>query len=226
MALELEDAPIHPQSDAAKFFDSFAEGFDTLYDGRRSFVMRWLDRQLRSDMFIRFALTFERLGDLQGKTVLDIGCGSGPYIIEALRRGAVKTSAVDPAEGMLDLTRKKLKTAGFLDRCKLVEGLFPGVNLTRHDHVIVMGVMDYVEDAVGFLREMRPLVGVSAAVSFPSRHWLRTPLRKFRYRLRNCPVYFYNAYDIKNLCSAAGFSGIEIKKIPGAGMDYHVLLKP
>ena len=226
MALELEDAPIRPQSDAAKFFDSFAEAFDTLYDGRRSFVMRWLDRQLRSDMFIRFALTFERLGDLKGKSVLDIGCGSGPYIIEALRRGAVKTCAVDPAEGMLDLTRKKLKMAGFLDRCKLVEGLFPGVNLTRHDHVIVMGVMDYVEDAVGFLREMRPLVGVSAAVSFPSRHWLRTPLRKFRYRLRNCPVYFYSAHDIKNLCSAAGFREINIKKIPGAGMDYHVLLKP
>ncbi len=114
------------QSDAAKFVDSFAEAFDTLYDDKRNFAMRWFDRYFRSDMFIRFALTFERLGDLQGKTVLDIGCGSGPYIIEALRRGAVKTSAVDPAEGMLDLTRKKLKTAGFLDRCKLVEGLFPG----------------------------------------------------------------------------------------------------
>ena len=214
------------QSDAAKFFDSFAEAFDTLYDDKRNFAMRWFDRYFRSDMFIRFALTFERLGDLQGKTVLDIGCGSGPYIIEALRRGAVKTCAVDPAQGMLDLTQKKLKTAGFVEQCSLVEGVFPGVDLESHDHVIVMGVMDYVKDAVGFLREMRPLVGVSAAVSFPSRHWLRTPLRKFRYRLRNCPVYFYNAYDIKNLCSAAGFSGIEIKKIPGAGMDYHVLLKP
>jgi ubiquinone/menaquinone biosynthesis C-methylase UbiE len=212
--------------DAAKFFDGFAEAFDTLYDEQRNFAMRWFDRSFRSDMFIRFALTFERLGDLKGKTVLDIGCGSGPYIIEALRRGAVKTCAVDPAQGMLDLTQQKLKRAGFVDQCSLVQGLFPGVDLKAHDHVIVMGVMDYVEDALGFLREMRSLVGVSAVVSFPSRHWFRTPLRKVRYRLRNCPVYFYTAQDIQDLCAAAGFSGVDIKKIPGAGMDYHVLLKP
>lgn len=214
------------QSDAAKFFDSFAEAFDTLYDDKRNFAMRWFDRNFRSDMFIRFALTFERLGDLQGKTVLDIGCGSGPYIVEALRRGAKNTTALDPAAGMLELTRKRLESAGFVDRCSLIEGLFPGTSLTRHDHAIVMGVMDYVQDAAGFLSALRPLIGVSVAVSFPSKHWLRTPIRAFRYRLRNCPVYFYSADDIKTLCSAAGFSSIDIKKIPGAGMDYHVLLKP
>ena len=46
------------------FFDSFADTFDTLYDGRRNAVMRWIDRRFRSDMFARYALTFERLGDL------------------------------------------------------------------------------------------------------------------------------------------------------------------
>jgi cyclopropane fatty-acyl-phospholipid synthase-like methyltransferase len=212
--------------DAARFFDSFAEQFDSLYDGRRNFAMRWLDRRFRSDMFVRFALTFERLGDLKTKTVLDIGCGSGPYIMEALRRGAAKTTGVDPARGMLNLTQKRLKAAGLLERCDLVEGLFPGVQLTVHDHVIVMGVMDYVEEALGFLRELRSLVGTSAVVSFPSKHWLRTPLRAFRYRLRNCPVYFYDADEIKSLCRTAGFTEIDIRKIPGAGMDYHVFLKP
>ena len=52
---------------AAKFFDSFAEAFDTLYDGKRNFLMRSVDRRFRSDMFIRFALTFEVLGDLARK---------------------------------------------------------------------------------------------------------------------------------------------------------------
>ncbi|MDP3919642.1 MAG: hypothetical protein Q8R76_02400, partial [Candidatus Omnitrophota bacterium] len=100
------------------------------------------------------------------------------------------------------------------------------VELQRHHHAIVMGVMDYVRDPRDFLAQLKPLVCVSAAVSFPSRHWLRTPLRACRYRLRNCPVYFYDESSIRKLCSAAGFRTIDVHKIPGAGMDYHVILKP
>lgn len=214
------------QSDAARFFDSFADAFDSLYDSKRNFVMRWLDRTFRSDMFMRFALSFESFGDLTGKTVLDIGCGSGPYVVEALNRGAKWVTAVDPASGMLTLVRKRLHQAGLAERCSLVEASFPGVDLKPHDHAIIMGVMDYVADAQTFLTELRPLVKVSAVLSFPSKHWLRTPLRKLRYRLRRCPVYFYDEAKINHLCSAAGFRKINIYKIPGAGMDYHVCVNP
>jgi 2-polyprenyl-3-methyl-5-hydroxy-6-metoxy-1,4-benzoquinol methylase len=213
-------------SKAATFFDGFAKDFDTLYEGKRNSAMRWLDQRFRRDMFIRYAWTFESFGDLKSKTVLDIGCGSGPYVIEALHRGAKSITALDPAPGMLQLVRQKLREEGMLHRCNFVEGLFPGVKLQPHDHVIVMGVMDYIEDAGNFLSCMKPLVGTSAAVSFPSRHWFRTPLRKFRYRLRNCPVYFYTENSINELCRNAGFTSIEIRKIPGAGLDYHICLKP
>jgi ubiquinone/menaquinone biosynthesis C-methylase UbiE len=213
-------------SDVVKFFDSFADTFDTLYDGRRNSFIRRLDHRFRSDMFIRFALSFEVLGDLTGKTVLDIGCGSGPYVVESLRRGARWVTAVDPAPNMLALTREKLRSAGFSDKCALVEGSFPGLDVEAHDHALVIGVMDYVADASAFLTALKPLVRVSAAISFPSRHWLRTPVRRFRYRLRSCPVYFYDTTAINELCSAAGFGTITIHKIPGAGMDYHVCLKP
>ena len=214
------------QSDAARFFDSFADAFDSLYDSKRNFFMRWLDRTFRSDMFMRFALSFESFGDLTGKTVLDIGCGSGPYVVEALKRGAERVTAVDPAPGMLALVRKRLDQAGLAERCSLVEASFPGVNLKPHDHAIIMGVMDYVADAQTFLDELRPLVTVSAVLSFPSKHRLRTPLRKIRYRLRRCPVYFYDQAQINHLCSTAGFRTVNIYKIPGAGMDYHVCVKP
>jgi 2-polyprenyl-3-methyl-5-hydroxy-6-metoxy-1,4-benzoquinol methylase len=177
-------------------------------------------------MFIRFALSFEALGDLKGKTILDIGCGSGPYVVEALGRGARWVTAVDPAPHMLILVRKRLEEIGLVEKCSLVRGIFPGVDVKAHDHVIIMGVMDYVMDAGAFLSALRPLVKISAVVSFPTKHWFRTPFRKFRYRLRQCPVYFYNEADIKELCLAAGFSRIQIQKIPGAGMDYHVCLEP
>jgi ubiquinone/menaquinone biosynthesis C-methylase UbiE len=213
-------------SDAAKFFDNFAEAFDTIYDGKRNFFMRWVDRQFRSDMFIRFALSFATLGDLSGKTVLDVGCGSGPYVVEALKRGAQSVTAVDPAPTMLALVRERLKAAGFTGQCTLVEGAFPGIQVQPHDYAIVMGVMDYIQDAPAFLSALRPLVKEAAVVSFPSKHWFRTPIRKFRYRLRRCPVYFYDEPGIRQLGLAAGFRTVKIQKIPGAGMDYHVCLRP
>jgi len=209
---------------AAEFFDSFAAAFDTIYDQKRNALMRFLDRNFRSDMFIRFARTFEAFGDLTGKSVLDIGCGSGPYVIEALRRGAHHVTAVDPAPGMLALLRNRLIATSSVNKCSVVEGLFPGVNLTPHDHVIVVGVMDYV-DAAGFLQALCPLVTRSAVLSFPSTHWFRTPFRKFRYRLRRCPVTFYEEPQIRDLCARAGFKQVRIYKIPGAGMDYHVCVE-
>ena len=214
------------QPDAANFFNGFAETFDTIYDAKRNLFMRWVDCTFRSDMFIRFALTFESLGDLRGKSILDIGCGSGPYVIEALNRGARRVTAVDPAPNMLALLRKRLEDNGYENRCSLLTGMFPRIEVEPHDHAIVMGVLDYVEDAGPFLTVLLPLIRVSAVISFPSIHWFRTPLRKVRYWLRQCPVYFYTEDKIRHLCSDAGFKEISIYKIPGAGMDYHVCLTP
>ena len=215
------------EPNAATFFNGFAETFDTIYDQKRNVFMRWVDCTFRSDMFIRYGLTFEVLADLRGSTILDVGCGSGPYVIEAFKRGASRVTGLDPAPNMLTLVRQRLQQNGVgEDRCELLEGIFPDVNVEPHDYVIVMGVMDYVADAQAFLNALRPLVKRLAVVSFPSEHWFRSPFRKLRYRLRRCPLYFYDDAGIRRLCSAAGFTDIRIQKIPGAGMDFHVCLKP
>src|SRR3990172_8456972 len=105
-----KDNFLKSESNAAKFFNGFAKDFDTLYDGQRNFFMRWLDQHFRKDMFLRYAWTFDSFGDLTNKSVLDIGCGSGPYVIEAFRRGAKAVTAVDPAPAMLALVGVKLRS--------------------------------------------------------------------------------------------------------------------
>jgi SAM-dependent methyltransferase len=211
---------------AGTFFHGFADAFDTFYDGKRSPVMQWIDRRFRSDMFARYSLTFERLGDLTGRRGLDVGCGSGPYVAEALRRGAAHMVGLDPAPRMLDLTRERVDKLGLGERLTLVEGYFPQTHPAGpFDFAIVMGVMDYVAEPVPFLRELKGVLAGTAAISFPSRHWFRTPLRTVRYRLRNCPVYFYDDAAIRAQCREAGFSTVDIRKIPGAGMDFHVCVR-
>lgn len=208
-----------------KFFDAFAEKFDSLYDARRGWAMRWLDRHFRSDMLIRFDMTFESLGDLTGRRVLDVGCGSGPYIAEALRRGASHVTGIDPAPAMLSLARRRIAQTGMETRVRLVEGYFPqGCPDERFDFAIVMGVMDYVPNSLDFLRAVRETVAIRAAVSFPSVHWFRTPFRKIRYGLRRCPVYFYTRPQIEALMQETRLMHYSLKKIPGAGMDYFLCM--
>lgn len=211
--------------DSAIFFDKFAATFDTFYEGKRNIFMQFIDKKFRKDIFLRFTKTFEYIGSLSEKTVIDIGCGSGIYVEECLRQGVKFVTGVDPAPGMLELAAKRLTDEEFKDRFALKDGYFPDCQVDPHDFAIVMGVMDYIEDPSQFLKELQKTVRIAASVSFPSKHWFRTPFRKIRYRLRNCPVYFYDEVTIKRLADNAGFKSIEFHKVPGAGQDYVVLLK-
>jgi 2-polyprenyl-3-methyl-5-hydroxy-6-metoxy-1,4-benzoquinol methylase len=207
---------------SADFFDEFAARFDTVYDGKRNRFMQFVDRTFRSDMFARYRKTFEYLGDLRGRSVLDIGCGSGPYLVEALRRGAAHVTGVDPARHMLALASQRLAAANVSGPAELLHGYFPDqVTIEpRRDAAIVMGVMDYVQDPTAFLAALQHSVNDGAVISFPSRHWFRTPVRKVRYKFRRCPVYFYDEATIRHLIDRAGFTRVEVVKLPGAGMDY------
>lgn len=185
------------------------------------------DQRSRRELFARFELTFERLGDLTGKRGLDVGCGSGPYLAEAIRRGAAHVVAIDPAPGMLELARRRLAALAASDKVTLCEGLFPQiVPPGPFDFAVSIGVLDYVADPLAFLAAMRPLLRGTAVVSFPSWHWFFGPWRKFRCRLRDCPLYFYSESQIRSIGHQAGFNTVEIVKIEGAGADYHVCLKP
>ena len=209
------------KGDSGAFFDEFAVTFDTFYDSKRSPFMQWVDQRFRRDMFVRMELTFDYLGDLTGKSVVDIGCGSGPYAELALKRGAARVTGIDPAPGMLSLARERVARLGASDRVRLVEGYFPQTSPGGpFDSAIVMGVLDYIADPLAFLKALRSIVTRGAAISFPSIHWYRTPLRKVRYRLRNCPVYFYSEKRIRDLARDAGFGSYDLKKIEGAGLDY------
>ena len=207
------------------YFDKAAVTFDTFYDQKRSAFMQWIDKKFRSDIFGRYYHTFETLGILEEKTVLDIGCGSGPYVVEAARRGAKRVVGLDMAQRMIDLCKKRAAASGVSGKCEFILGTFPADAPEEiFDYSITMGVMDYIADPLEFLKALAKQVQNRAVLSFPSKHWFRTPLRKVRYWLKQCPVYFYKAAQLESLSKEAGFSDIKIKKLPGAGMDYFVIL--
>jgi len=211
------------------FFSSFAETWDALYGGKRSLLTRVIDKTLRRDIYERYQLTFEKLGpDLSGRTVLDIGCGSGVYCFEAVHRGAKRVLGVDLSQGMIDLALHRMAQLDYEEKCEFVCSPFPPQSLVgslhrQFDVAIIMGVMDYVAEPSAFMQAVRNAITDYAIFSFPGEHWLRAPLRVHRYRLLGrCAVYNYSEHTIRELSSNAGFRTSEVRVLNHSGICYIV----
>lgn len=206
-----------------EYFDRTAGAFDSIYSGRRGPLMRFLDRNLRRDIYERFDLTMKACSDVPGSRVLDVGCGSGRYAIEFALRGASRVVGVDLAEPMLRLANALAGEYGVADRCQFVLGDFLDLDLgARFDYTIAIGVFDYIVDPDTLLHKMASVTDRRLVLSFPSKSPVRQPLRNLRYWWRNCPLYFYDHNDIANLLNRNGFRRRRITKIPGTGYDYVV----
>ncbi len=206
-----------------KYFHRAAADFDALYEGKGAFG-RWLDRRFRRDIYDRFRLTFDACGNVAGKTVLDIGCGTGRYSVEFARRGAARVVGLDLAPNMVSMAGQLAAHRGVKERCDFIAGDFlkkgfPGT----FDICVAIGTLDYVSRPCLFLEKMRSLARDCLIVSFPSRSPIRTPVRKARYWLKRCPVYFYDPARIEALIAGLGDS--RVVKIPGQGMDYFVSIQ-
>jgi SAM-dependent methyltransferase len=203
-----------------KYFDLHGASFDSLYGGRSCFG-RWFDRKFRPAIYTRFHTTFEESGDVHGKSVLDVGCGSGPYVVEFARRGARRIVGIDLSTRMLELARRRVEIEGLGDCCEFLCGDFLTVQLAQpYDIVVALGVFDYVDRPVAVLKKMAAASKGLVIASFPGRSMLRRYLRWARYRLRNCPVFFYSEDQVRSLAHAAGLMDYTLQFVAHSGTGY------
>src|SRR5918994_6041335 len=73
------------------------------YDRLRPVDERWLETVDR----------MVELGDLRGRRVLDVGCGTGRLAIVLAERHAAKVWGVDPSAEMLEVARRKQPAIGW-----------------------------------------------------------------------------------------------------------------
>jgi SAM-dependent methyltransferase len=195
-------------------FRGEAGRWDEIYSESGNPLARAWDRLTRSNVRRRFARTFERAGDLHGRSVLDLGCGSGRYLVEAALRGARRVVGVDFAPEMIETSRSVVASrsvAGVVElRCAKLETLeLDGT----FDLVIENGVFDYLDDTRAGLEQARRWMGGTYVATFPDRRAPRALPRSLYWRAHGFRIHLFDPDAITGLARDAGFQHFEIEKI-------------
>ena len=191
----------------ARFWNDVAEEFDTIYTGRKGQFARLLDQWLRKDIYQRFDWVMDRCGDVRGKNICDIGCGSGRFVAEFVRRGAGHVTGVDVAPEMIRLAEDLVAKDGVADRCDFAVADVLNWNPTRKfDVTIAIGFWDYIANPGERLRLIRSFTTGRFLSAWP-RFWTwRMPVRKVRLEyILGCPVYFFRKAEVYRMLEDAGF---------------------
>src|SRR5450755_1146133 len=108
----------------ASFFDTYARDFSAIYGNDNTPVNAVVNRMFRKSMMLRYERSLAGCTPIEGKTVIDIGCGPGHYSVALAARGAARVLGVDFAAGMIELARARAAGAGVADRCTFTLGDF------------------------------------------------------------------------------------------------------
>jgi len=191
-------------------FDADARRFDAIYEDEKSIFNSWVDNVWRGVVRQRFDLTLARLEPLAGKSVLDVGCGSGRYAIACATRGAALVVGIDFAAAMIELAREYARRSGVADRCEFRRGKFPeDVPDGPFDACIAMGFFDYTANPVPIISRMRELTRSTMVMSFPKAAEWRAPVRRLRFRLLGCPLFLYRESRVRKILSDAGVTNYD-----------------
>lgn len=200
----------------ARYFDSHAVDFDTIYETEKGPVRRLRDRLSRGTVLARVPFVLRVAKEKAPATALDVGCGAGRFSVPLAERG-LRVVGLDFAQAMIDLANVYAKEGGVGDRCTfLCEDVMAWEAPASFDLSLVIGVLDYVSAPEPLLRRITSLTSGCVVVSFPRLLHPLVPIRWVRLRLAGCPVFFYTRRQIETLADSIS-STYEITKL---GRDY------
>jgi len=162
---------------------------------------------------LRYELCMRYCMPIEGKSVLDVGCGPGHYSIGLAKRGAASVYGIDFAPQMTELARTKAAEAGLQDVCRFeTADFFELEEGPLYDYVILMGFMDYMPDARAVVDNALSLTRNACFFSFPVAGGILALQRRLRYKNR-CPLFLYSYEDIQKLFSQRQGFHYRIRKI-------------
>ncbi len=189
----------------AKFFSKYAFKFNRHYE-----YPNLIDNLFRKDMFLRYKMALETCQPIEGKRIVDIGCGTGIYDFELAKKGVGFILGIDFSKGMIDFAKQKSLQLGLEDKCHFIQADFfhpPLPNEEIFDYAIATGIMDYIASPSEFIKNILQVTKTRAFFSFPKGEGILGWQRKIRYKFK-CPLFLYTKEQVDGL-----FKEIEAKNI-------------
>lgn len=153
-----------------------------------------------------------------GKTILDIGCGSGRISLALAEKGA-NVTGIDYSSQMIRLANKYLvnyikETNTNLNVTYICNDFMENYNgREKFDTTLAIGVFDYIKDTIPFHAKMKSLSKEQMIISYPAKYTFQMPIRKIWLWTRKCPVYFYTKQKIMSIYESISIKKYEIFKI-------------
>jgi len=192
------------------YFQSRADWFNALYEEDHPVRYR-VNRLVRPAIFDRVAMTLDEFRGWKGYSVLDVGCGPGRNSVAFVKAGAARVVGIDFSDRMVEIARGFSREHGTESKCEFVQDDFMAcIPFQTFDAVVALGFFDYVENAEDALKRMTAAARYKVIGSFPARSSIRAPLRRLRYAMRGCPVYFYTRQQIEDICVRVGLKHFRI----------------
>jgi SAM-dependent methyltransferase len=202
-----------PRNGVEQRFRKGAQRWDEIYSEHGRPLVRMWDRLTRDNVRWRFTRTFEEIPDLSGRSVLDLGCGSGRYIVEALARGAERVVGVDFAPEMLRIAARLLDGNSARERAEfLCEDVQRLVLRERFDLVIANGLFDYLAPAGPLIMRTAQWCRGVFVGSFPDKTALRAIPRRLYWRRRGVEIHAFDRAAIEQLATPANFDTYAVER--------------
>jgi ubiquinone/menaquinone biosynthesis C-methylase UbiE len=196
-------------------FDREYRQFDSFYEEKKGFLPKVIDKIFRRSMQLRYKKVIEEVAPYRDATIFDVGCGTGRYSIALALKGIKKALGIDFAQNMID-EANHLAVQYEVDHIgRFVKANFMQMNIEEtFDHVFAMGVFDYIENPVPFLKKMIQCANKKVMISLPLSGGIIQKLRKFKFeKIKKCPIFFYSQEDVRRIAQEAGVKAFTIEKI-------------
>lgn len=194
---------------AQRYFRSFAEDYHAAFQGGGANPLHHvINRLFRRKTFVRrteLVTQVLRRHGMTGKTVLDLGCGSGEVAIVAAKLGA-RVVGIDIVQQMVAIARAEAQSAGVADQTEFHVGDILTDDLPVADVTMMIGVIEYYSDLETLLARVCAKTRELLVIVDTRGPWWRRTLRYVLARLKHFYVFYRSPAHVASIVGRHEFA--------------------
>jgi 2-polyprenyl-3-methyl-5-hydroxy-6-metoxy-1,4-benzoquinol methylase len=206
---------------ARQYFGSFAQDYHRAFEGTGANPLhRLINRLFRRKTFVlRTALVERELREfgVGGKTVLDLGCGSGEVSLIAARLGASVTG-IDIVPAMVEIATAEARAAGLSATTQFRVGNILEDALPKSDVAMMVGVIEYYSDLPALLKNVCAATGQLLIIVDTRGPLWRRMLRYTLARLKHFVIFYRDPDIVSAIAAKEGF--VEARRVLGHSYSF------